>query len=376
MTRAPRAAVAAIAIAGAGLAGTASAQAAAGAVTPRWHIVGTTSGYLNTLVAPGPSTQWAFGVHTSTLNKPTAPVVLRHVGTRWIQAAVPAAPKGAVVCAGASSPANIWAFEGMMFGPYGANNTAALQLRAGRWVLRHRFGTGLFVTGCNVLSATNVWVFGSTGSGPAVGTWHLHGTAWTHMTSYPARYLGQASVISARNIWATGWDGLEGVLAHWNGSAWKTDRSLLKALPKQTSTVHVQVRAVTAISSASLWVEAIVSAQGKEQPVVRHWNGTRWSRVGPSAFGYYLPDAVPDGHGGWWSTGYAGEGILFPSMRYVLHGTHGHWTKIALPAARSGHVLDVQAVVSVPGTRIAYAVADEVSKTTGYGTGVMLRVRY
>ena len=174
------AAAAVIAVAGAGLFANSGALAASSASTPRWRIVGTTSGYLNAVVAPSLRTQWAFGAKE--LNKPLPPVALRHVGGHWVQAALPATAKGAIVCAGASSPSNVWAFEGESYGPFGANSAAALQLRSGHWVMRHEFGN-LFLTGCNALSPTDVWAFGSTGAGPAIGTWRLHGRTWTHTTS-------------------------------------------------------------------------------------------------------------------------------------------------------------------------------------------------
>ena len=328
-----RAVVIAVAVSGLGLTAGSGAMAASSASASRWHMVGTTSGDLTALVAPNARTQWAFG--TKELNKPMPPVALRHVGKRWIQAALPAAAKGGIVCAGASSPGNIWAFESVLFGPAGANAARALQLRSGHWVVRHNFGS-LFLTGCNVLSRTNVWVFGSTGAGPAIGTWHLHGNTWTHMNAYPGSYLGQASVVSPSNIWATGWDGKEGLLAHWNGSTWKTDPSLLKALPAPSSKVEVQVSAVTAISSANLWVEAVIGRLSKHGvwhygPQVEHWNGAKWAHVAASAFGYYLPVATPDGHGGWWSFGYPPAAALTRSMTYVLHGHHGRWMKVPLP---------------------------------------------
>jgi hypothetical protein len=379
MRRVRYASVAAVAVAVAGLTATSGAMASSSASAPHWRIVARTSGFLTTLVAPSLGTQWAFG--SDELNAPMPPVALRHVGSRWVQAALPAAAKGAIVCAGASSPGDIWAFEGVMFGPFGANTAAALHLRSGHWIMRRNFGDNLFVTGCNVISPTDVWAFGSTGAGPSIGTWHLQGSTWTHMTSYPASDLGQASVIGAANIWATGWDGIEGILAHWNGSSWKTDPSVLKALPKPSATVQVQVNAVTAITSRNLWVEAIIGRRDKHgtwhyAPQVVHWSGGRWSPVATSGFGYYLPAAVPDTHGGWWSTGYRPLGGVARSMTYLLHGSHGHWVRVPLPAAPAGDRLEVSAVVNVPGTRVAYAVGDEINKVTGLGTGVVLKVAY
>lgn len=366
-----------MAAAGVGLTTTTGASAATS--TPHWRIVGTTSGYLDTIVAPSLSTQWAFGAEQ--LNKPMPPVALRHVGSSWVQAAMPAGVTGQVVCAAATSPTDIWAFEGETFGPTGANVSEALQLSSGHWVVRHNFGD-LFLTGCNVLGPTDVWAFGSTGAGPAIGTWHLQGTTWTHMTGSPADNLGQASVVSPSNIWATGWDGIEGVLAHWSGSSWATDPSLLKALPTPSSTVEVDVSAVTAITSSNLWVEAIIGRPDLHGnwhyvPQVEHWNGASWSQVAATGFGYYLPVAVPDTQGGWWSTGYLPPGGgATSSMTYLLHGSNGQWAKIPLPQAPTGKYLEVNSIVNVPGTRVAYAVGDEVSKTTGISTGVILDVSY
>lgn len=373
------AAIAAIAIAGSSvvMSSTASAVAAPPTSTPSFRIVGTTPGYLTSLVAPSLTTQWAFG--SAELSKPAPPVVLQHTGNLWVQATMPNAANGGIVCAGASSPSNVWAFESLMYGPFGANTAAALHLSSGHWVIGHNFGSGLFVTGCNVLSSTNVWAFGSTGAGPSIGTWHLQGSTWARTTSYPAASLGQASVVSPSNIWATGWDGVEGLLAHWNGSSWAADPSLLKALPKPSSSVNVQVQAVTAVSSANLWVEANVGRMDTHgtwhyAPQVEHWNGVNWSQVMASAFGYYLPVAVPDTHGGWWTAGYQASPPT--SMTFLLHGSNGLWVKVPLPAARAGDRLEVTDVVNVPGTRVAFAVADEISVTTGHGTGVILKVTY
>jgi hypothetical protein len=63
-------------------------------------------------------------------------------------------------------------------------------------------------------------------------------------------------------------------------------------------------------------------------------------------------------------------------MTYLLHGSRGHWVRVPLPTAPSGHALEVSDVVNVPGTRVAYAVGDEINKVTGLGTGVILKVTY
>jgi hypothetical protein len=385
LVRLRRPTVAAAAIVALGGVGLTSGVAVAGsarperaAVLPRWRIVGTTPGELTSVVAPSAGTQWAFGARYS--SKPESPIALRHSGSRWIRVAMPSAASGVIACASASSPRDIWAFDGELFGPVAPDATAALRLRNGHWSVSQSFGSGLFVTDCHALSPTNVWAFGSTGAGPSIGTWHLQKSSWTQMNTYPANFLGQASVISPGNIWATGWDGIEGLLAHWNGSTWTTDPSLLTALPTPSSTVEVQVRMVNAIRSSDLWVEALVGRKGKHGwrfgPQVMHWNGHAWSAVSKSQFGYYLPVAVRDGRGGWWSTGYPAESARTPSMTYLLHGAGGSWTKVALPAVPAGDYLQVSEPASVPGTRTSYAVGNVIKRTTGLGHGVILKIVY
>jgi hypothetical protein len=79
--------------------------------------------------------------------------------------------------------------------------------------------------------------------------------------------------------------------------------------------------------------------------VVVHWNGRGWHRVTPSSPGYHLPNAVPDGHGGWWAPPF----IQNPSAPYLLHETNGRWSRFPLPA-RGGAILDSFSLAHVPHT--------------------------
>jgi hypothetical protein len=66
--------------------------------------------------------------------------------------------------------------------------------------------------------------------------------------------------------------------------------------------MSVGITAVNAQSAHDIWVQAItynhIQVTGT---VVVHWNGSAWHHVGQGSFGYYLPAAVTDGHGGWWA---------------------------------------------------------------------------
>jgi hypothetical protein len=236
-------------------------------------------------------------------------------------------------CAGASSPKNVWAFSGA--GASGGNppsTVSALRLRSGHWAVARNF-PGSYVTGCNVLSPTNVWVFGGAvaGLGPAIGTWHFSGSAWRQFNT-GSLVLFNGSAVSATDIWAAAADvsdisRIQPVIARWNGHAWREIRSIGSALPKVTSTTKVGLDNIKALSASNVWVLATVFRQSTLSFLVVHWNGHTWSRVKPGSPGYYLPTAVRDGNGGWWSVPY----LPSESAHYLLHRTHSSWTRVSLP---------------------------------------------
>jgi hypothetical protein len=212
---------------------------------------------------------------------------------------------------------------------------------------------GSYVTGCNVLSAFDVWVFGGSvaGLGQGVGTWHLTRSGWTRVKTVNL-VLFNASALSANDIWATAaaitnhgrW--ITPMVARWNGRAWVQQRSISAALPRPTSQTEVGVDAIKALSARNVWVQASLARNyNVTGVVVVHWNGRGWHRVMPSSPGYHLPNAVPDGHGGWWAPPF----IQNPSAPYLLHEANGRWSRFPLPA-RGGAILDSFSLAHVPHT--------------------------
>jgi hypothetical protein len=182
---------------------------------------------------------------------------------------------------------------------------------------------------------SDVWVFGGAvaGAEPPIGTWHLHGSTWTQLKTGNL-VLFNASAVAASDIWATGADVSHGrpyrpVMGHWNGRSWQEITSIDSALPKSTNTTQVGLEAVNALSATDVSVLAGVFRRSTESFVVVHWNGRKWGRVKPGSAGYYLPTAVSDGHGGWWSQPY----LTTVSTRYLLHRVGGRWLRSALPVA-------------------------------------------
>ena len=281
---------------------------------------------------PTKSSIWVFGTGAHGFRF-VFPVARHWNGHRWSQVKLPKAVNNSgMSCAGASSPANVWAFAGG--DPSIAHlprKIPAVRVRAGRLTVAGDF-PGTVVTGCNVVGSGNVWVFG--GAEDGIGTWHLTGSHWAELST-GKNVLFSASVVTARDIWATGVNGpgltSAPVMEHWNGRSWSPDPSIASVLPKPTKTKRVALDAVNALSTNNVWVLAGVfrTSDLSLSFIVVHWNGRKWGRVKPGSPGYYLPTAVSDGHGGWWSQPYAGN----PWTRYLLHRVGGRWWRSALPVA-------------------------------------------
>jgi hypothetical protein len=321
------------------------------APAPRWRVVARTPGTLDAVIAPAATSAWAFGWGA---NPPSGPIfaIARHWdGRHWSRVQFPkGVRKSGMSCAGATTQTDAWAVSGTGVSASEPPSTvSALRLRAGRWVIVKDF-PGNFVTGCNVLGPTDVWVFGGVGAGlgRGIGTWHLRGSTWTQVKTGNL-VLVDASAVSPADVWAIGGDFSHSpflpVLARWNGRSWHQIRSISQALPKPASMVGLD--AVNAISARDVWVLAEVIRHSARSLVVLHWTGRAWSRVRPGGSGYYLPTAVPDGHGGWWSVPYV-PGF---SVHYLLHRAHGRWTRFPLPVPLAvipgGPVIPSSGVISL-----------------------------
>ena len=341
-----------------------SAAATPRATAPRWRVVAQTAAnrpeYLDAIVAPSPTSAWAlgFGVNGTA---PSFPVGRHWNGRRWSIVRWPAGLKdNGISCTGASSPSDVWAFSGA--GGHQGNgppNAAALRLRGGRWVVSRILSSApaTGITGCNVIAPADVWVFGGGFFGLAgpTGTWHLTRSGWRQLNTGKVQLIG-ASVVSASDIWAGGGEyapvpKVAPIVARWNGSSWRVIRSVGSVLPSPTNRKMVFIDAVRALS-ANVWARAVsVNFVTPAKVFVVHWNGHRWSRVKPGSPGYYLPGAVSDGHGGWWSAPYL---TTSPFVRYLLHRVGSRWTTVQLPAADPLALWSVR-LVHVPHSRAMLA---------------------
>jgi len=270
-----------------------------------FHVAGPNSPAFTAVAATSGSSAWAFDV-----TGPAAPAAFRFDGSSWTRHAFPAGRGDFVTSASASSAGNVWAFT---------FHGLVLRFNGAGWSKVKKFtkpiGSGLAV------SSTDVWVFGS----PGTGTWHFNGHGWARSLS--GKGLEGASALSANSIWAFGGTNV----AHWNGKSW-TKTSVAQLLPKNTQLSHSFVAGIYAASAGSVYAAASGGRQDEGGPLVLlHFNGSRWSRVaenrsvgGPAAI-------IPDGHGGLWipvDTGVPPSG----SMEHFAHGTLANVTLPFSPA--------------------------------------------
>ena len=325
------------------LAATLPAQAAS---APAWRIVsqrhfGASDAYngLASVVVTGRNNAWALGgTDLSGATKGT-PLAEHWNGSSWQRAALPTGLSNELGAASAPRGNDVWAAS--VLGEYVLHWTGAKWVVARKWKVS---GLSEELTGVTAFSASNVWVFGGPGAYPGLGTWHLHGTTWTHLTTAPAGGITAASAVSARNIWAYGASTTapDAIIAHYNGTTWRQVSS--------PALSNLQFTGIVAPSAANVWATAIKGSIANK-PVLVHFNGTRWQRVAvPWPLNVFR--ATADGQGGLWIVG---DTVPTSTQRtYVLHRSRSDaWSRYLLPAG-SG----LLSVARIPGTTSAWTTGD------------------
>ena len=344
-----------------------AASTAAGASTAgsaHWRIVAREDSALNTIVAPAAGSAWALGEKGLPGSAALAAGV-RWNGHRWSPVSFPKQVRSGIACAASTSPGDVWAFAGSSLFGDSASYAGALRLSGGKWVVKKSFVPAGIVSGCTVLSATNAWVYGLAHVAPGAGTWRLNGSTW-RLTKTGSFALISASKVSARDIWAIAADrvGNNDVVAHWSGQSWRSDAAFAAALPAQSATLTWDVSAVNAVSAGNVWVAGQILRENSQDSwipssFVLHLANGKWRKVARSNPGYYLPGAVSDGHGGWWSQGTGREfGFGTPSAKpYLLHESGGRWHRVTI-AAPKGDTMQILDVVRVPRSGAMLAVGE------------------
>jgi type IV secretory pathway VirB2 component (pilin) len=297
-----------------------------------WHIIkqvhnGPFGGF-TAVIAVGRTGGWAF-------NQGPVPTAWRRSGSTWTQVPFPGKPNEVVVAAGATSPADVWAFTA------GGAQSQALRWNGHTWSVQRNFPQQ--IGGAVVISSSDIWVFGQPYfPGTGLGAWHYNGRTWSRVAS--GQGLQGGSALSANNIWAV--DGSD--VAHWNGSSWSRT-SLSQLLPAKQALNGPLLTGIFAESARSVYAIGNGGLEDEGGPlVILHWNGQHWSKVAEGNFGFGtqpLQQASPDGHGG----------LLLPmpgvdgQKSYLLHYIPGDpLGRASLPDGPNG--ISIETVALIPGS--------------------------
>lgn len=145
-------------------------------------------------------------------------------------------------------------------------------------------GSGL--SGVAVVSASDVWAVGSSGSqlsGQVTLIEQWNGTSWQVVSSpNPGSVdntLYAVSAVSASDIWAVGFYvskmGITQTLTeYWNGSSWSVVKS------PSPGSINNELFSVSAVSASDVWaVGFTASNSSSETTLIEHYNGSSWSVV-------------------------------------------------------------------------------------------------
>lgn len=318
------------------------------AAPPGWRVVyskhvGAASNYsgYNVVVAPSKTSAWAFGGSNVANGENEVAIAAHWNGRAWAASALPAGVLGEISAASAPSANDVWAvtfFGGLV-----------LHWNGARWTVAKHLGGGGNLTGVVAVSPADVWVFGASGFGPGLGTWHFNGRTWSQWHGY-ATDVVDGSALSAANIWAVERSlSPVGDIVHYDGTWRPVTASALKGLDFGT---------ISALSATNIWATASAIVDSHTVSYLLHDNG-RWTRY-PLPAGLIAGQSVvvSDGHGGIWLTAGNNSGQV-----YFLHrAANGAWSRTLAVGPRPAFA---DSLAQIAGTSSLFASGYNAAKTGG-----------
>jgi hypothetical protein len=235
-----------------------------------------------------------------------------------------------------------------------------------------------------VVSATDIWAVGyygfyDVGFGCCHDTLveHWDGAQWSIVPSpNPAdgrdnRLLGIV-VLSASDIWAVGSSGtgtfgtIRTLIEHWDGAQWSI-------VPSPNGTGLSGLEGVSALSANEVWAAGtIVNIGVGSQTLVERWDGVQWSIVpspNPSAYNR-LRSLAALSSTDIWAVGASGDNNFTSAQSLVLHWNGTAWSRVPSPNGGSSYnTLNALAVVSA---NDIWAVGQSAPDQNAYGQGLTL----
>jgi len=250
----------------------------------------------------------------------------------------------------ASTPSDIWAVGNFLPDAPGSNPDATLTLA------NHYDGQGWSALPTPNAGPNFNTLFGVAATGGqawAVGVHldpaykvrslieHWDGAGWTIVDgpqpSGARDMLFAASAVSTSDVWAVGQqqgedDRFTTLIEHWDGHAWR-----VVSAPNPGSTGD-SLYGVSAVAPDNVWaVGQRLDDRGADQPLVEHWDGSRWAVVASPRHGTASGAlfSVSAGTSGVWAAGQT-EDPVRASQPLVEHWDGSEWRDARLPRVGSG----------------------------------------
>ncbi|HTR95340.1 MAG TPA: hypothetical protein VMI73_26715 [Trebonia sp.] len=291
---------------GAGVANAATSPATAAAWQSVGHsgVRGEVTAVTSVTYASGKVAEFAFAFHGT---KPS--LYTRSGGGAWAFDTINVAKTGErIVSAKAIGPNELLAFTRINGG-----QGRVLKRTGQTWTVLHTFGAE--IGSASVLSASNVWVFGTSAKGGGnLGVWHFNGKAWTRV----AKGYTDGGAQSSKDVWAASGTRLE----HWNGAKW-TATSIAGLVSQPTA----KVSTIYTADADSPYAIVSENPTSSGPVVVLEYNGHAWKKVASYPTGSAVEGAAAgDGRSGLWFSVNRGAG----KAGVLLHwGNHTHTLTVA-----------------------------------------------
>jgi hypothetical protein len=216
---------------------------------------------------------------------PPPPIILHWDGSAWTQSAQPV-PAGHLYAVSAISATDAWAV-----GDYGPVLPLAEHWDGTAWrrVRTPTPGSYHFLYGVAAAGTNDVWAVGDykrqDGTVDPLAL-HWDGTrlrvVFAPSGAPGANVFEAVSVVSSTDVWAVGYQEFLGgqfqpLIEHWDGTRW----SLVSAAPPPFGNDNV-LYGVSAASSSDVWAVGYYGpTSGPHNPLIEHWDGTAWHLVEP-----------------------------------------------------------------------------------------------
>jgi len=241
-----------------------------------------------------------------------------------------------------------------------ASPTHQTHSACGKWTVASSPNPGTdtnFLSGVAAVAPGNIWAVGSYSNGSASSPLieHRSKSRWTVVSSPNiAGSLSGIAAIAANNIWAVGENDSasmqETLIEHWNGATWKIVPSPNFA-PSGNTLASISVD--TASDIWAVGTTTSTSTASGYQPLIEHWNGTKWSLISSPAVSGRLSSVAAIAPNDAWAVGfYAGQN---GTQTLAEHWNGTQWGIVSSPSPSAINFLN--SVVKISANNV-WAVGD------------------